>query len=440
MKKILKSKTILAAAFASALGFAGCNIFNPTDNVRIDSDDAAALTYQGYLHYQKNEYSKAREYFEQAIAADSSYSEAWYGRAKAVLSMQSGLNLFQLISYAKVDEGENATSKFMNMPDEEANNIKSAIDSVCFYLDPFIELDTLGKTDKKVTFKSFANSYTILQMTKLALTVRSANLDLQNLFSTDLSSGNMSVNWAALDPDSLGESVQETFTALAATAQTLKKNPEQTNKIIREYVPGAEMFSDTALTLASEVMSNQIIAIADIVNDPSSDRASVFLRVGNHMDDDGDGCVDEEVFDGFDNDGDGEIDEDLRENETTIREENLFKHSPMQVKEVVLTDSYKTVDIDGDGVNGPDDPKEYTFVIAESNERDNQQNHLFVYAANFSWYTTDVNDLIANKELARHDTDVNNIKYDLDWRKANIGGCWNNYDDTRFLKWFEGRN
>lgn len=439
MKQKLKTKLTLSAAFAAALAFAGCNIFNPTEDVRIAKGDAEALTYEGYLHFQKSEYSEAREYFEKAIQADSAYSEAWYGRAKAVMNMQPGLNLFQLISYAKVEEGEDATSKFMNMPDDEAQSIKTAIDSVCFYLDPFIALDTLGKTDKKVTFKSFANSYTILQMTKLALTVRSASLDLQNLFSTDLASGNMSVNWAALNPDSLGETAKETFTALAATAQTLKSNPEQTNKIIREYVPGAEMFTDTALTLATEVMSNQIISIAEIVNDTETDRASVYLNVGNRRDDDGDGCVDEEVFDGFDNDGDGEIDEDLRANETTVREENFLIHTPMQVKEVLVTDDYKSVDIDGDGVNGSEDSKENSFVIAASNDRKAAENHLFKFAVDLSWIGETVDDKIANKELARKDIDVSNIKYDLEWRKKHIGGCWVNYDEERFLKWFEGR-
>ena len=42
--------------------------------------------------------------------------------------------------------------------------------------------------------------------------------------------------------------------------------------------------------------------------------------------------------------------------------------------------------------------------------------------------------------LVKKDIDVNNIKYDLDWRKKNVGGCWVNYDEEMFLKWFEGRD
>ena len=48
--------------------------------------------------------------------------------------------------------------------------------------------------------------------------------------------------------------------------------------------------------------------------------------------------------------------------------------------------------------------------------------------------------MVKNKELARTDTDINNIRYDLAWRKANIGGCWVTYTDVDFLNWFQGRN
>lgn len=439
MKKKFQTKLVLSAAVAASIALAGCNIFNPTEDVRIKSDDAAALTYEAYLHFQKSEYTEAREYFEKAIAADSAYSEAWYGRAKAVLNQQPGLNLFQLISYAKKEEGESSVSKFMSMPEDEVEGISSGIDSVLYYLDPFIQRDTTGLTDKRVTFGSFANSYAILQMTKLALAVRKSSLDVQNLFHTDSETGSISVNWADLSPSTLGEATKETFTTLAATAQTLKSNPEQTNAILREYVPGSEMLTDTALTLATEVLANQILNIADVVNNSEVDRADVFLLVGNHMDDDGDGCVDEEVFDGEDNDGDGEIDEDMRANNTTIREIDIRIHSPMQVMKVNSTEDYQTVDIDGDGLMGEADRKEYKFAIEKSNDRKAAENHLFQFAVNLIWVGDNLEDRIANKELVRGDIDVNNIKYDLNWRKAHVGGCWVNYDEARFLKWFEGR-
>ncbi|MCQ2097973.1 MAG: hypothetical protein MJY87_08555 [Fibrobacter sp.] len=450
MKQKFKTKLTLSAALSAALTFVGCNIFNPTEDVRVSSNDAEALTYEGYMHFQKSEYSEAREYFEKAIKADSAYSEAWYGRAKAVLNMQPSLNLFQLISYAKKEEGQNAVSKFMSMPEEEAKGIKSGVDSVLFYLDPFIQLDTTGRTDKRVQFGNFSNSYAILQMTKLALTVRTASIDLQNLFSTDPNTGTMSVNWSDLSPSALGEATKETFNAMAAMAETLKSNPEATTTILRDYVPGSEMLSDTALVLATEVLADQIINVAKVVDDSDIDRGDVFLLFGNHMDDDGDGCIDEEVFDGADNDGDGEVDEDVRANNTMVPEIDFIHHSPGQIQKVLSTEDYQLVDIDGDGIMGEEDSKEYEFEIPGSNDRKAQDNHLFKFANTLSWsaafvygnpeLSTDIQrQRIELKELIRKDKDINNIQYPLAMRKAMIGGCWNNYDEARFLQWFEGR-
>ena len=53
--------------------------------------------------------------------------------------------------------------------------------------------------------------------------------------------------------------------------------------------------------------------------------------------------------------------------------------------------------------------------------------------------TEKVNSLIEKKELIRKDKDINNIKYDWRKRAEMVGGCWTNYDDEKFLKWFEGR-
>ena len=62
MKNVLKSKIVWAsAALVLSLGIVGCNIFNPTESVNIKSDDAAALSYEGYIKFRDNEYSEAEE-------------------------------------------------------------------------------------------------------------------------------------------------------------------------------------------------------------------------------------------------------------------------------------------------------------------------------------------------------------------------------------------
>ena len=43
------------------------------------------------------------------------------------------------------------------------------------------------------------------------------------------------------------------------------------------------------------------------------------------------------------------------------------------------------------------------------------------------------------KQDVMEDIDIDNIEYDLTWRKQNIGGCWVNYNEERFEAWFTGR-
>ena len=148
MKRI--KKLCLYAAIALSTGIVGCNLFNPTESANIDSTDTDALTYEGYIHFRNAEYTLAREYFERTLAVDSTISEAWYGLAKSVLNQQK-LNVFEMLKYANSKDGQSA---FMTMDDSTANHYKSGIDSVMKVLIPFIERDTTGRTDGKVTFKT----------------------------------------------------------------------------------------------------------------------------------------------------------------------------------------------------------------------------------------------------------------------------------------------
>lgn len=445
MKKYFQKHFVTSAVLALAFGLVSCNLFNPTESVNIKSNDAEALTYQGYLHYQKNEYSLARDYFEKAIKADSAYSEAWYGRAKAVLNLQEGLNILELISYAKSDDAMDVAENFMNMPDEKANQIKDGLDSVFKYIDPFIVRDELGLTDKRVRFKDFSDSYAVMQMTKLALTVRAASVSIKNIFSA--ADNILSINWAELDPEELGETAKETFDALASTATAIKANPELVTTVIKEYIPDSLGITDSTLTENIDFFADQIIYVNDAIQKTEVDRALIFLNVGNVIDDDGDGCIDEEIPDGQDNDGDGEIDEDMRHYETYVMDIDSVNHlnsNPTKVREIKLTERYNFIDIDGNGIFGEEDENERIFVIQSTRERESKNNHLFRFADSLKWVGTaetaeGLEKRIAYKDSVRLDTDSLNYKYDLEWRKKHVGGCWNNYDEEAFKAWFRGR-
>ena len=311
MRKISQSKRKWSLVIALSVGMAGCNLFHPTESHDAENDDAAALTLDGYHEFQKSNYDSARRLFNRAIAADSGYSEAWVGLAKCVLNSQEGLNAFELVSYAQKADDKQQSNGFLEMQDHEAHLISKGIDSVLIYLNKFIDRDTTGKTDQKVRFRDIADSYAILLLTKAALRIRNVQTELTSVLSAD--SAGMKLNLNTLND--LGDSLKPFLQDMAAASEAIKVAPDASAEIIKAYLPdstrkdiGDEFYTDATVGLA-----NTVIQLNDRAQTVEEERTEVFFVFGNGMDDDGDGCVDEEVIDNYDNDGDGEIDEDGRD-------------------------------------------------------------------------------------------------------------------------------
>lgn len=430
------------------LGIAGCNLFNPTQSVDIASNDAAALTYEGYLHFQKTEYGMAREYFERAIHADSSYSEAWYGYAKAIASMQPGLNPFELVTLTK-SSSTNPFGAFKAMNDKDAKILSNGIDSVMLVLDEFIVLDTTGRTDKRVRFSHFADSYSILCMAQAGLVARNEDLDLGDILYVDQ-------NGIHIDFSSMGSSIQNAQKiagAMAKLGKGLKADKDKAGSVIRNMMPDStgDWLTDKAYADFTDHAANFMIDKGEQLEKIDVNRADVFYNYGNITDDDGDGCVDEEVIDGFDNDGDGEVDEDPRSQAVNVTDMNSIQYTTNiiypPVKELKMVGKYESgdVDIDMNGLAGDNDPDEWTFKNKDYSVRFNNGDHLLKFAFKadfFSPYFMNLSpeERIEIKEAVRHDTDPNNIQYSLQQRQQLIGGCWNNYDETRFRLWIMSRN
>jgi len=428
MKRI--KKLWLCTALALTTGIVGCNLFNPTESVNINSDDVDALTYEGYIHFRKAEYSEARVYFEKVLAIDSTVSEAWYGLAKSVLNQQK-LNVFEMLKYANSKDG---TSGFMTMDDETADRYKNGIDSVMKYLAPFIDRDSTDRTDKKVTFKTISASYTVLILTKAAILMRNSAQDLTKMFNVSQNPPRIDVDWNSLKD--IGESAVEFFDAMGDIGQAIAADPSIATEVIRSYVPEAYVLSDQGLTDATVLMADYLIKTSDAVTS-NEESIIAYTSAGDMMDTDGDGCIDEEIADNYDNDGDGLVDEDLRPNEVMVFEMDFLNHKIGQIEKVTQNDEYKAVDIDMNGDVGSE--TEWTFFIPGSNDRDAAGDHRFNAFVNLQWKYSEFG-LQDAMRMARHDNDVTNIKYNLQWRKDNIGGCWLHYDEAMFLKWFEGRN
>ena len=419
----------LAAMIATCV--VGCNIFNPTGKERIDDSDTDALIYEGYIDIQKAEYTRAALNFSKAIHNDSTSSRAWYGLAKAVLN-QYGLNVFEMLKYAKT---ENNTNGFMKMSDVEVEKYRVGIDTVIKIVDQFIDRDTTGKTDKQIRFSAIANSYTILQLTNVAILVRKASSDANRMFNFDVASNQITIEWSNLQNLSSDDAV-ETVNSLAASAQALKADPDNTFPIFRSFISGVDTVSDEEFKDGTMAVSDQIIEMSDNLNN-NPERTDAFIKVGNGIDDDGDGCIDEEVWDGKDNDGDGDVDEDQRPGSVLVFKTHWDRRAVASLK-IPERSIYESLDIDMNGT--PTEPQEWNFIYPEPNDRDANKDHRLQFAQQLTFIPRKTDELIKNKELARTDTDINNIRYDLAWRKANIGGCWVNYSESDFINWFQGRN
>lgn len=470
MRKILQSKWMWSVAIALSLGVAGCNLFHPTGSRDADNDDAAALTHDGYIEFQKSNFDAARKFFNKAIQADSGYSEAWIGLSKTVLKMQEGIDVFELASYAQKTEKDGKSSNgFLDMSNEKADSISRGIDSVLIFVNKFIDRDTTDKTDKKIRFSDIADSYTILQLTKAALRIRSVQTQLSSIVSAD--NAGMMMNLDALND--LGDSLKPFLNDMASAAEAIKSSPESAAEIIKAYLPDStrQFFDEEDYADVTVGLANSVIQMNDRAQTIEKDRNDVFFKFGNAIDDDGDGCVDEEVIDNYDNDGDGEIDEDARDSRSIV----LVKKRPTNIEEVKsigqdpttydltkaqidslsVLEKYNTIDIDMDGKTTQDDLDEWQFIYRDPNDRDEKKNHRLKFTNKISFnFTSDGrfpenmkedeqakrDSLIAKKELIRKDTDINNIKYKLKDRQEMVGGCWDNYTEEQFIKWFEGRS
>lgn len=419
------------AAIVLTTGIIGCNLFNPTEEANINSDDTDALIYEGYIHFRNAEYSVSRDYFERALNVDSTLSEAWYGLSKSVLNQQN-LNVFELLKYANSKNGQ---SGFMSMSDATVKKYSDGIDSVMVVLNEFVDRDSTDRTDKKVTFNTISASYTVLHLTKAAFLMKNASQDLTSMFHVTTNPPSIDIDWNNLK--NAGESTVELFSTLGDIGKAVKADPSIATEVIRSYVPEAYVLSDSGLTDATMMMANYLITASNTV-EKSSEGILSYVSMGDKIDNDGDGCIDEEIADGQDNDGDGLVDEDMRPNATMVFETDLLHHSVGQVASVEKIDEYNDTDIDG---NGSSDADEWTFFVDASNSRNEVNDHRFkAFAVDFAFQNYADGSLKSYMDAVKQDTDVNSIKYDLAWRKAHIGGCWNNYDDATFLKWFEGRN
>ena len=433
------------------LGIVGCNLFNPTDSANIDSGDANALTYEGYLKFRENNYPEAEYYFRKAIEADSSHSEAWYGLAKTTLNLQ-GINSFELLKYVNTD-GSRSTMPISKMDEETAARYQSSIDAVIDFVKMFITYDTTGRLDGVINYRKISDGYMLLQMFKTMLILRKVMPNIPACMSVNAVTGEAECSLGDILNGLHGNKSVEVLNSLNEAFTTCANNPDAMGSVASQFLPGfGEMLSPEGKRVTTSASCDAMSSITKTSDDPDENEKALstvisFSGYSQSVDEDGDGCNDEEIIDGQDNDGDGEIDEDPRDqsdqysyDEMAIAK-NAITHQTgaenlLIINSVAPNDKYMNVDIDMDGRKANND--EWDFVYPEYRRRVENGNHKFKFAEKlvFNPKNLPFETYMERKLAVAKDYEG---KYSLKYRRENIGGCWVNYSQDDFLKALEAQ-
>lgn len=396
-----------------ALLLFGCNLFDPSDDVSVDTSDASMMTYEGQNCFRNSEYANAANFFKQAIQKDSTLSEAWLGLSKANLYLYAG-NPYNLIHelYADTD------IPLMNLDSSEVAKYFKAVNSSLIPLRELIRRDTLTEqdpslklSDRSVTYSNFSASHAILELAYTILRFRYTNssfikisinedrslsFDLQALYDQALLDPAVLAQFNA-SVDSLKGDLTQLFDAVLPAASSSLSN--------------SDLFEIDDSTGKAQILGDDLQSDAETV-----EKSVSFYKLGDGIDNDGDGCVDEEILDGYDNDGDGYVDEDLR-------------LVPLEVTD--------TETIVGVGVDSLD--HDMNGLKEDKGERILLSNNRFYFAKDFEQLDLDDTSMVNLRHAISLDTDSTHIQYPLKTRQLRIGRCWNNYTQETFKEWFRNR-
>jgi hypothetical protein len=444
---------------AMGLALAACNVFNPSGEGESGPGKNAQLT-EGESQFRQQDYKAASETFQAAIEADSGNSMAYYGFAKSVM------RYWQVNASTLLDEVSKAQDKsgipFVSASDWDVTRYLQATSRVRLALGAMTDRDSLtrwwrysvepdgkeAKADplaaKRIAFmqtywakadagargyhkkSEFPISDLVMPYKKVIADFGFVEMIYAVTHLRDLNGDNVIDShdnvMKLLTFNSADGFKVENLEAIVDSLDTPEKK-EQFNNLIQNVASGLSSAS-TVLGLLSPSLTGQlgggdtaaggqnlsgdVTQKADSVISSLGD-AVTFYQFGDGKDNDGDGCVDEEIPDGKDNDGDGLTDEDAR---------------------WVAVD---TVDNDHNGTG------KNPFLDKDAGEDLDADFHLkFTVAAGWKTGT-----LFADKaSRVEFQKDSLQVRYDaagseaamsafdrtrLGQAKTSIGGCWNNY-------------
>lgn len=322
----------LACLGLTLFGLGACNLFNPSGEGELDGD-ADDLVAVGEARMRDRDFQGAYEAFSKALAADPRASLAWHGLSKASVARDS-LPVTELIRRAQ-DLGDlKAGDKmpFLTESDSVKNRFFRPLLRLQGILSRFRTRDSLGLTDGVYRYQRSETD--LLIAANLGLVLKLGDLNRDTLFDSrdnllkgafdSLSSGGIKPSVISADsflstgadgnPDTTGsvspQKVADFNTFLGSMSEDIESNRAVLKDAIKSSAKPPTNTTDSTGT-ASEKDEDLNAQIDNFLENAGG--AIVFWKLNDSLDNDGDGCIDEEIWgDKMDNDGDGIVDEDAR--------------------------------------------------------------------------------------------------------------------------------
>jgi hypothetical protein len=292
--------------------------------------------------YRERRFADAIAAYDTALLQDSSRSRAYYGSARAAL-MLHGVSGLDLLADLQATNDNPTQFAFLNHPDSILTQRLSGGGAALRMLRRLVDRDTLTRwwkyADDTVTAQESADpQYAVRRAFMLDYFEKASHGDVgyrkresfplsdlklprENIL-TDMTT--LELMWAitriydldrndTIDArDSLMRKLQLgsggiKVDSLAGDLENDTAATTNLNDLIKGIQPGSLIdlirYPDSGSGGTSPNVDSLIVSLGDAI---------LFYQFGDKIDNDGDGCIDEEILDGKDNDLDGFVDEDAR--------------------------------------------------------------------------------------------------------------------------------
>jgi hypothetical protein len=447
----LSLKPLHKFSLVLGLALAACNVFNPSGEGD-GGDSGNALMTEGENAFRNQDYPGAMEAYAKVIAGDSNNSLAYYGYAKSTMRYWQ-VNASTLLN--EVDKIKNKTGlPFIGADDWTVTKYLQATSHARRALGTLTDRDTLtrwyyytlnpgGKaalkdakaaeriafmqdywnhaaagdkgyrpkaqfplSDLKLGYDKVIGDFGFVELIYAITHLKDLDANdtidsrdnLLNLLTFNIDGGLKIDNLQDIgeqlntdqNRDNMNHLIQNVSSGLGSAGNVI----DLLGPLLAQGGGDSGAAGDTA-GLQDKVTQNMKGVI------DSMGESITFYQFGDGKDNDGDGCIDEEILDNIDNDGDGVVDEDAR------------------VKPILIGDD---VDNDHNGVKDASDPDE---GLGSDNKLK------FTAAAGFV-KGPDYASKAAKVLVQKDSLDVKTVltaseKAKLETAKQTIGGCWNNY-------------